>query len=145
MKFFGTNKTELPVEATITNMILYWAIVILSHILLIGVSIVAGSEIVQSREVKYYIIAGIIVLLAILASIYIVYAGFKDGGALCPKCGAKWSITYTDIETITEKVTTKRDSQGRIKHYRVGVERVAWKCEACKCEGKGEREYKKEA
>lgn len=133
------KENEVPVDNSLNSMIMYYGLRIL--LLLICVCVGVGqiyAGITEGRSIIGFIIGGIIILLGI----FVAYIDFVYG-ARCPKCGARWSITYTNIETISEKVIAKSDKNG-IKHYRVGKEKVAWKCESCKHEDIGEREYKKE-
>lgn len=61
----------------------------------------------------------------------------------CPKCGQRFCIEYTDTQTITESIVKQRDSNGKMKNYRVGVEHIKWKCNNCNYKNEGEREYKR--
>lgn len=135
------KENEVPVDNSLNSMIMYYGLRIL--LLLICVCAGAGAiyaGITEGGSISIgFIIGGIAI---ILLGIFVAYIDFVYG-VRCPKCGARWSITHTNIETISEKVIAKSDKNG-IKHYRVGKEKVAWKCESCKHEGIGEREYKKE-
>lgn len=134
---------EVPMDNSLKSMIIYYGYIIL----VLWICVCAGAVLIYTGITEGggtsigFIIGGIVVM---LFGIFVAYICFvKEGGARCPECGARWSIIYTNIETISEKVIAKSDKNG-IKHYRVGKEKVAWKCESCKHEGIGEREYKKE-
>lgn len=62
---------------------------------------------------------------------------------LCPACKALRCIEYLDEETITETISSERVGE-KIKRYRIGIERIRWKCKNCRHEDVGEREYKRE-
>lgn len=132
-------KKEVPMDNSLKSMAIYYGITILLPIVWVCGGVFCLYSGIFGEMDEGVVIGSILVLLGVLLA----YVGIKQGGARCPECGARWSITYTNIDTISEKVIAKSDKNG-IKHYRVGKEKVAWKCESCKHEGIGEREYKKE-
>ena len=132
----------VPMENTLDNKLLYWSLALLLPIGLIIGSIIMGSVLISEGD--WGIAIGIVIILVVVPfCCWWIYVGFKEGGVLCPKCRAKWSIIYLNVETLSEKVIAQRNKDG-VKHYRVGVEKIHWKCENCGLEKSGEAKYKRE-